>query len=244
MQRVFRHWLLAGCAWLLAASAPLTGARGGAQEAAVPAPAPTVRATLNRYCLSCHNDRLRTGGLSLAALDPSAVGGHADIWERVVRKLRTHEMPPTGLPRPDDSTYRATAEALERALDAEAERHPQPGRVAVHRLSRTEYANAVRDLLGIDVPAPRCCPRTNRTSRPSTTWRACCRCRRRCSKTICRRPIASAGSRWPIHRRRRRRGLHRTAGALAGRARERRPAVRHAGRPRLPPSVPGGGRVP
>jgi len=152
--------VLAGCAWLLAASAPLTGARGGAQVAAVPAPpaASTVRATLDRYCVGCHNDRSRIGGLSLATLDPSAVAGHAAVWERVVRKLRTREMPPAGLPRPDDSTYRATADALERALDAEADAHPQPGRVAVHRLSRTEYANAVRDLLGIDVPAPALLP--------------------------------------------------------------------------------------
>jgi len=155
-----RALVLGGCAWLLAASAPLTGARGGAQVRGVAAsPAvPAVRANLDRYCLGCHNDRLRTGGLSLASLDPSAVGDHADLWERAVRKLRTREMPPAGFPRPDDSTYRATAEALERALDAEAERRPQPGRVAVHRLSRTEYANAVRDLLGIDVPAPALLP--------------------------------------------------------------------------------------
>ncbi|HEV8395117.1 MAG TPA: DUF1592 domain-containing protein [Vicinamibacterales bacterium] len=152
-----RVLVLAGCAWLLAASAPLTGARAGTQVAPAPVPPTTalsaVRATLDRYCLGCHNDRLRTGGLSLATLDPSAVGGYNGVWERVVRKLRTHEMPPAGAIRPDDATYRATAEALERALDAEADAHPQPGRVAVHRLSRTEYANAVRDLLGIDLPA-------------------------------------------------------------------------------------------
>jgi len=152
-----RALVLGGCAWLLASTAPLTGARG-AQVAAVPAaPAAAasspVRATLDRYCLGCHNDRLRTGGLSLANLDPSAVGGHAEVWERVVRKLRTHEMPPAGTLRPDEPTYRATAEALERALDAEADARPRPGRVAVHRLSRTEYANAVRDLLGIELPA-------------------------------------------------------------------------------------------
>src|SRR6185503_154213 len=151
-----RAILLAGCAWLLASSA-LTGARGVQVATAPPAPPATanstVRATLDRYCVSCHNDRLRTGGLSLSPLDPSSVGGHEDVWERVVRKLRTHEMPPAGASRPDEATYRGTASALEQALDAHAEANPRPGRVAVHRLSRTEYANAVRDLLGIDVPA-------------------------------------------------------------------------------------------
>jgi len=104
-----RALLLAGCAWLLASSAPLTGARDGPQVAAVPVTPPipaasAVRPTLDRYCLGCHNDRLRTGGLSLANLDPAAVGGHAELWEKVVRKLRTHEMPPAGASRPDEAT--------------------------------------------------------------------------------------------------------------------------------------------
>jgi hypothetical protein len=120
--------------------------------------AATVRSTLDRYCVSCHNDRLRTGGLSLAALDPSSVGGREDVWERVVRKLRTREMPPAGVARPDEAAYAATTDALEQALDAHAEANPRPGRVAVHRLSRTEYANAVRDLLGIEMPAPALLP--------------------------------------------------------------------------------------
>ena len=81
---------------------------------------PQHEAVLNKYCTSCHNDRMRTGGLSLANLDPSSVGGHVDVWERVVRKLRTREMPPAGVTRPDDSTYRATASALEQALATRA----------------------------------------------------------------------------------------------------------------------------
>jgi hypothetical protein len=144
--------LLAGGAWLLASSAPLTGARAPQVTAPAAPPSSPVRATLDRYCLGCHNDRLRTGGLSLVALDPAAVGGHADVWERVVRKLRTHEMPPAGAPRPDEATYASVVAALEGALDAEVVARPRPGRVAVHRLSRTEYANAVRDLLGVDLP--------------------------------------------------------------------------------------------
>src|SRR6185503_8763210 len=83
--------LLAGCAWLVASSASLTGARGGQAATAPAAPIPAtsaVRATLDRYCVGCHNDRARTGGLSLASLDPASVGGRTDVWERVVRKLR------------------------------------------------------------------------------------------------------------------------------------------------------------
>ena len=133
--------------------------RPRSSRAASPAPASPagsaspVRATLDRYCVTCHNDRLRTGGLTLASLDPARVSSHADVWERVVRKLRTREMPPAGLPRPDEAAYVTAVAALEAALDAEAAARPQPGRVAVHRLSRTEYANAVRDLLGIELPA-------------------------------------------------------------------------------------------
>jgi len=157
-----RALVFAGCAWLLASAAPvLTGAAAGRQvvdpPASNPASAP-AGATLDRYCATCHNDRLRTGGLTLAGLDPSNPGGHTEIWERVVRKLRTREMPPPGAARPDEPTYAATVETLERALDATAAAHPQPGRVAVHRLSRTEYANAIRDLLAIELPAPALLP--------------------------------------------------------------------------------------
>jgi hypothetical protein len=154
-----RALVLAGCGWLVAAGAPLTGARGAQDPVALATPAAsTLRSTLDRYCVACHNDRVRTGGLSLASMDPSSVGGHAEVWERVVRKLRTREMPPAGAARPDDATYTATAMAIERGLDAHAAANPQPGLVAVHRLSRTEYANAVRDLLGVDMPAPALLP--------------------------------------------------------------------------------------
>ena len=152
-----RALVFAGCAWLLASAAPVpTGAAAGRQVVDPPAPKPAsspAGATLDRYCATCHNDQLRTGGLTLAGLDPSNPSGHTEIWERIVSKLRTREMPPPGAARPDEPTYAATVETLERALDATAAAHPQPGRVAVHRLSRTEYANAVRDLLAIELPA-------------------------------------------------------------------------------------------
>ena len=84
-------------------------------------------------------------------MDPAHVGDAAEAWEKVARKLRTREMPPPGRPRPDDGTYRAAAAALESALDSASAARPNPGRVPVHRLNRTEYANAIRDLLALEI---------------------------------------------------------------------------------------------
>ena len=109
------------------------------------------RAMLDRYCVTCHNDRLRTAGFSLDGLDPADVTLAAAQWENVVAKLRSRAMPPANRPRPDDATYEATAAWLERQLDAAARRHPNPGRPLLHRMNRTEYRNAIRDLLGLDV---------------------------------------------------------------------------------------------
>ncbi|HEV8235725.1 MAG TPA: DUF1592 domain-containing protein [Gemmatimonadaceae bacterium] len=111
----------------------------------------SVQPTLDRYCITCHNARLKTAGLMLDRLDLAAVGRDADTWEKVARKLRTHEMPPPSLPRPDGATYDTLATKVEAALDEAAAATPHPGRVAVHRLNRTEYANAIRDLLALDV---------------------------------------------------------------------------------------------
>ena len=102
-------------------------------------------------CVACHNDRLKTANLTLQSGDVDLVGVHPDVWEKVARKLRTHEMPPPGRPRPDASTYSALAAQLETALDKASAANPNPGRVAVHRLNRAEYTNAVRDLLGLEV---------------------------------------------------------------------------------------------
>ena len=97
-----------------------------------------LRATLDRYCVACHNDRLKTANLTLQTGDVDIVGVHPDVWEKVARKLRTHEMPPPGRPRPDASTYSALATQLETALDKASAANPNPGRVAVHRLNRAE----------------------------------------------------------------------------------------------------------
>jgi len=109
------------------------------------------KALLDKYCVTCHSDRAKTAGLSLASLDLGKIGEGAEVWEKVVRKLRTDAMPPVGAPRPDKNSANAFVGYLERALDAAAAAHPNPGRPAVHRLNRAEYANAIRDLLDLDI---------------------------------------------------------------------------------------------
>ncbi len=110
------------------------------------------RALLERYCFTCHNERLRTAGLVLSEMDPERVGRDAERWERVVRKLRARAMPPAGRPRPDAAAYAALTSWLEAELDRAAPGlAPAPRPFAVHRLNRVEYGNAVRDLLGVEV---------------------------------------------------------------------------------------------
>ncbi len=107
---------------------------------------------LSKYCFTCHNDKRKVGGLVLENKDLTHVGPDAETWEKVVRKLRMGSMPPPGMPRPDLQTTDNFVTALENKLDEEAALHPNPGRTqALHRLNRAEYANAVRDLLGLDV---------------------------------------------------------------------------------------------
>jgi len=110
------------------------------------------QALLDRYCLSCHNDRLGTGGLSLEGLDSSSVADHPEVWEKVVKKLLAGAMPPQPRPRPDQIAYDGLRFWLEAELDKASENSPNPGRTeALHRLNRTEYRNVVRDLLGLTV---------------------------------------------------------------------------------------------
>jgi mono/diheme cytochrome c family protein len=118
------------------------------------AAAATPQATLEKYCVTCHNQKLKTAGLALDTLDATQPHVSAETWELVIGKLRARSMPPAGRPRPDAATYRAVATALEGGIDRAWAAHPNPGRIAaVHRLNRTEYTNAVRDLLAIDFDA-------------------------------------------------------------------------------------------
>ena len=108
-------------------------------------------ATIEKYCVTCHNQRLRTGDLALDLPDLANVAAHADVWEKVIRKVRAGMMPPAGVPRPDEASRRALVASLESTLDQAARTSPNPGRPLAHRLNRAEYANAIRDLLALDV---------------------------------------------------------------------------------------------
>ena len=110
------------------------------------------RALLDRYCVTCHNDSLRTAELALDTLDPARVGDHPGVWEKVVGKLRAGMMPPAGRPRPDRAAADRLVAYLETELDRAAAADPDPGRsAALRRLNTTEYRNAIRDLLDLDV---------------------------------------------------------------------------------------------
>ncbi|RPI56881.1 MAG: DUF1592 domain-containing protein [Acidobacteria bacterium] len=125
---------------------------GFSQTQSVPNDAASQQALVNRYCITCHSERVKTGGLSLEKTDIANAGAHAEIWEKVVQKLHGNLMPPPGRPRPDDSALTRFVAYLETSLDRAAEANPNPGRTeALHRLNRAEYRNAVRDLLALDI---------------------------------------------------------------------------------------------
>jgi hypothetical protein len=106
---------------------------------------------VNRYCIGCHNQKLKTAGVSLEGLDLAKVGDQAGVWERALRKVRSGQMPPPGLPHPDATASASFTKWLEESLDRAAAASPNPGRPAVHRLNRAEYSNAIRDLLAVDI---------------------------------------------------------------------------------------------
>lgn len=108
-------------------------------------------ALVKQYCSVCHNDRMKSGGLTLASFDASQAAQHADVTEKMIRKLRAGMMPPPGVKRPDDATLSALAGTLESAIDKAAAARPDPGWRPFQRMNRAEYARSVRDLLGIDV---------------------------------------------------------------------------------------------
>lgn len=158
--------LVAAAAFIAAASSNLGADR--AVQAATPAaratsspvnanPAPPAvpdvnqRELVQKYCVTCHSDRVKTGGLTLESLDPTNTAANPDTWEKVVRKVRGGMMPPLGMPRPEAATLDAFAAGLETSLDQQSSRQPNPGHKPVHRLNRTEYGNAIRDLLDLDV---------------------------------------------------------------------------------------------
>ena len=112
---------------------------------------PPDRALLDRYCVTCHNEKLATAGLMLDKMDLDKVGENPAVWEKVVHKLRTRAMPPAGRPRPDAAAYALLTTHLETELDRASAARPNPGRPSIRRMNRTEYANSIRDLLGIHI---------------------------------------------------------------------------------------------
>ena len=121
-------------------------------------------AVLKTYCVTCHNDRAKTGGLTFEHADLIDIPKGALTWEKLIRKVRAGMMPPPGMPRPDKATLDSFSAFFETSLDQAAVLKPQPGRATVHRLNRTEYANAIRDLLALDVDATALLPPDDESS--------------------------------------------------------------------------------
>ncbi|RPI53649.1 MAG: DUF1592 domain-containing protein [Acidobacteria bacterium] len=162
-----RRLLLAAATCLVVAAA-LT-AQSSAQQA--PASAPTAQvatarqatssvpivtanqAVVQKYCAGCHNEKVKSGGLSLTSLDLTQVPKDLEAWEHVIRKVRTGAMPPVGRPRPDKATAGNLVTYLETELDKSAAANPNPGRISLQRLNRAEYRNAIRDLLAVEIDA-------------------------------------------------------------------------------------------
>src|SRR5262245_10444102 len=114
-------------------------------------PASSQQELVNRYCVTCHNERAKTGGIVLEKMDVDHPAANAELWEKVIRKLRAGLMPPSGAPRPDRAVLDKFRASLETSIDQTAASKPTPGTTALHRLNRTEYANAIRDLIAVDV---------------------------------------------------------------------------------------------
>ena len=111
------------------------------------------QALVKKYCATCHSEKLKTAGLSLETLDLSRVPANADTWEKVIRKLHTGSMPPQGMPRPAQPELDGLVSYLEASIDKVASAKPNPGRATLHRLNRTEYANAIKEILGLQIDA-------------------------------------------------------------------------------------------
>jgi mono/diheme cytochrome c family protein len=146
--------ILAACVVWIASMGVAMPRASAPQAAASEASSPIAaadRGVVDKYCVTCHNQRLKTSGLALDDAELGDVAAHPEVWEKVIRKVRAGMMPPAGVPRPDEATKRALISRLEGVLDNAAKARPNPGRPLVHRLNRAEYANAIRDLLAVEL---------------------------------------------------------------------------------------------
>ena len=142
-------------------------AAGGVLASAQQPPSPQAsaqRAVIDKYCVTCHSKELQTGGLTLEGADLGNVPAGAETWEKVIRKLRVGQMPPQGMPRPDKATANGLATYLETSLDQAYAAKPNVGRASMHRLNRSEYENAIRDLLDLHVDATALLPPDDESS--------------------------------------------------------------------------------
>jgi mono/diheme cytochrome c family protein len=136
--------VLAGAVFFTAVPVP-------AQNSSTATAANAHRDTLQLYCVGCHSGPTPFAGLSLEPLDFAKLEENGEIWEKMIRKLRDRQMPPAGMPKPDDATMQALIKYVETGRDRLSETNPNPGRTTLHRLNRTEYANVIRDLLALEI---------------------------------------------------------------------------------------------
>jgi len=142
--------VLAGAMLLPAATSPADSSAPGAAHSTA-FDQHSAWATWKIYCDTCHFGPKARAGVNLESLDLANLDEQGAVWEKLLRKLRSREMPPPGMPRPDDATYEALVKSIEAERDRVAEVRPNPGRPTLHRLNRSEYANAIRDLFGIEI---------------------------------------------------------------------------------------------
>ena len=177
-------------------ASPAISARGAGQTLTADASPKTAdyaddtdyRAVLTRYCLTCHNERLKTAGLMLDKMDLADIPAGAEVWEKVIRKVRAGMMPPPGLPRPEDPQPRRLRPGWSRRSTELRPRRPNPGRAPIHRLNRAEYANAIRDLLALERGRGASCLRTMRG-----TVSTILRMRWACHRSLLERYLSAAG---------------------------------------------------
>jgi mono/diheme cytochrome c family protein len=141
---------LAAAAFAMAATPPAAPPAPAAKAEALPAAQPPM-AAVDRYCVSCHNSKAKIGGLALDTLDRNAPGHDAAIWEAAIRRLRGHYMPPSSARQPSEAERQALISWLETQLDLAANAKADPGTVPLRRLNRREYANSIRDLIGLEI---------------------------------------------------------------------------------------------
>ena len=147
-----KYTLLSAFIAFIVAAASVTGV-SQTPASSTPAVGAPSAALLTQYCVTCHNARAKAGGLTLDPADLTQIDRHAEIWEKVIRKLQTGMMPPSGAPRPGRPAIDGFVTAVQAQIDRAAAAKPFAGTPALHRLNRAEYSNAIRDLLALDVDA-------------------------------------------------------------------------------------------